>query len=340
MMNRWLAAALSMISICAPMAALAGPVQAVATEAVVGAAIGVAQLAGADGDKAKNKPKIAAPSKLAKRSPIQARPMPYEARLVVFPFDPDYIYPIPTKLDTYTHIQLAENERVVGFYLSDTLRWKPKVAATRRDIFVKATMPHIEAVATLITNQRRYQLSFSAGDEDDGGLWYQRVSWESDDGFIEAPGDTSARLVAEHSAAARGAVATAASATTTPALMPPPGVADRVDVDKLNFNYALVGDAPFKPTQVFDDGRFTWFKFPRVQDMPVLFALNPSTGEAQVEAFIPRKGYFLVQGLLPGGALLKLGSDEVRVVNNKGQDANCGWLFQRDCASIGNINRN
>jgi type IV secretion system protein VirB9 len=87
---------------------------------------------------------------------------------------------------------------------------------------------------------------------------------------------------------------------------------------------------------VFDNGRFTWFKFPKLQDLPPIFAIDPTSGEAQLMSFTPRNGYFIVPALLPGGALLKLGKEEVRIknLNAKGE---CGGFFQRDCSPVANI---
>lgn len=299
---------------------------------------------------APSKPAVAKAKPAPKRLLVRPRPAPLDPRLVVFPYTRDYIYPIPAKLDDYTHIELAENERVIALTLPDKLRWFFKVLATKRDILVKPVVPDEKSTAaTIITNLRRYELSLSVVDEDgevcrastrkDECVWYQRVSWELEDGTFEATDIQQPRfagmdgLSRTHSPGALGGLSASADNPTGPSAG---GCGqEQVQVDRLNFNYSIVGDAPFKPTMVFDDGRFTWFKFPKVQDMPPLFAINPTTGDAEIEHFLPCKGHFVVQALLPGGALLKLGKAEVRVVNKNTQD--CGGFFGSSCKPVGNI---
>lgn len=277
---------------------------------------------------------------------IRPRPSPLDPRLVVFPYTPEYIYQIPTKLNDYTHIELAEGERITAFVLPDKLLWSSKVAPTKRDIFVKPIVPNNQAAGTIITNLRRYAIELSVGGEDDTGLWYQRVSWDVDEEEFQDTGiggglpRTEAFLPKGGglpSLASGGGVSSAASPRHTEAT----SICGQtqVQVDKLNFNYEIIGDAPFRPLQVFDDGHFTWVKFPPVQDMPPLFAINPTSGDGELETFIPCRGYYLVQALLPGGALLKLGKPEVRIVNKNTQT--CGkllGLFGDDCnKAVGNI---
>ncbi len=322
-----------------------GVVQDVAADAAVGVAKGVAQAVTSDAPAKRTRP-----TAVSKKAPVRPQASPLEPRLVTFPYTSQYIYPIPAKLDAFTHLELAENERVVGFFMEDKIRWTFKVAATKRDVFVKPIVSDATTPATLITNLRRYELSFtSCGDDADGicsdGTWYQRVSWEATDGSYDAsevplPRNADAMSLVRADGiqvipAGQNATGAMIQGAATLRPLPTPCGQDRVQVDRLNFNYTVVGEAPFKPTMVFDDGHFTWFKFPKVQDMPPLFALDPSTGEAQLEPFIPCKDHFLVQALLPGGALLKLGKDEVRIVNKNNQD--CGGIFSRSCKPIANI---
>lgn len=281
--------------------------------------------------------------------------MPFDPRLVVFPFDANYTYPILTKVDAFTHIQLEDGERVIGLYLADTLRWPSKLAPTKRDIFIKPISEDQETAGTLITNRRRYELSFSAVSGDTGGTWYQRVSWDvgNGNGFPEDVGGT------ENEASPARASAPSAHAAL-PAVRPvvepaghglPAGISRfqggetkaraMVQLDKLNFAYAVEGDGPFKPTMVFDDGRFTWLKMPHVQHLPALFAIGVN-GLAEPLDYIPPRDaesdYYQVPRLLPQGALLKLGKEEVRIKN---MHEGCGGLFKPDCQPMApNIRRN
>ncbi len=286
-------------------------------------------------------------SRQVAKPPVRPQPSPLDPRLVVFPYTPNYIYPIPTKLNDFTHIEFPEGERVIDVTLPDKLRWSFKVSkATKRDIFIKPIIPNNRSSATIITNLRRYELALSVGDEEDGGEWYQRVSWDSDD--LETPAGT------DIPAMAMAAVSPGTSDAMPFGRNPGAGFSGgdiggkketsaacrqgQVPVDQINFEYEIVGDAPFKPLMVFDNGRSTWMKFPAVQDMPSLFALDPETGNAEFETFIPCPSNFVVvQAMLPGGALLKLGKSEVRIVNKKnpGKNSSCTGFF----GLFGNCNK-
>jgi type IV secretory pathway VirB9-like protein len=316
---------------------------------------GIAPVANAVGGTVPTKPGVApsssksAPTKgkiaTATRDPVKPQPVPYEPRLVVFPYTADYIYPILTKVDTFTHIQLAESEKITGFYIAEKLRWHYRIAQTGRDIFIKPVMPDNETTATLITDRRRYQLSLHVGPEDDKSVWYQRVSWDGEDGSTESElagagsgsGNDTNRYILRPSFL--GGMPVMPGLAASPGGMPgmtQDGCGDvTVQVSKLNFNYEIKGDAPFRPSMVFDDGRFTWFKFPKMQDLPPIFAIHAATGEARIESFIACRGHHVVQALMPGGALLKLGREEVRIINKNSES--CGGLFERDCKPINNI---
>lgn len=297
---------------------------------------------------------------------IRPRSSPFDPKLIVFPYTPDYIYPIKTKRGEFTHIELAEGEQFVDLGLPDKVLWDVQVSkATMRDVYVKPMIPNNSAGAALVTTLRRYELSFSVGEDDDGGIWYQRVSWENGDRFTPnsggrtftwrgASGDVTseplARAMPSTSTSTSGSLAggntvgggrgmgfDAPAAIQRERESAPACAQTPVQVDRLNFNYEVEGDAPFKPSMVFDDGRFTYFKFPRVQDMPILFALNPTTGDAEIEGIVPCKNHYLVQALMPGGALLKLGKAEVKIINKDAQG--CGFfrsLFG-GCKPVGNI---
>ncbi len=325
----------------------AGPAQEIAVGAAVGAAK-VMTKAVIDGTDEPRPKKLSKPSdaRPAKTPPIKPQAMPYDPALVVFPYDPNYTYPILTKARRFTHIQLSDGERVIGFYLSDTLRWTSHIPPGKPDLFVKPTLEGLDTTGTLITTKRRYQLSFKTVDEEvaEAGSWYQRVSWAIDEGFYEDAagasinGGAAGRIgpvmpsrISEAEALTEGTGAERSQPVASG------GAGAAVQVDKLNFGYSMTGDAPFKPLMVFDDGHFTWIKFPpKLQDIPALFVIGPS-GAAEVADFLPpRPGadYYQIPRILPNGALLKLGTDEVRIKN---QQERCGGLFQQACRPIFNV---
>lgn len=254
--------------------------------------------------------------------------MPLDSKLVVFPYDPNYTYPLYCRVGMFTRIKLEPGEKVIGFYLSDQVRWIHHVAKDRTTVLVMA-MAESPNSASLRTTKREYELSFTTVPEPEN--WYQRVSWHIPLSNFEEDIEGTEHKTPLDDVDSFAEAKTARNDRTTPAAstdLPQPGGndPDMVDLDKVNFNYAIEGDAPFKPTMVFDDGRSTWFKMPKNQDAPAFFALSKD-GNGIPLTPVP-KGQFVVVGqALPYGALLKIGKDEVRI-KNKGAD--CGF-FGRGC---------
>ena len=96
----------------------------------------------------------------------------------------------------------------------------------------------------------------------------------------------------------------------------------RLSPENLNFEYVISGDASFRPTQVFDDGKFTWVRMPKTQDMPAFFMVAEDGGIELINTHL-RGDYVVVQRLV-SKLLLKLGKTEVKVERNKG-----GWSLFR-----------
>ena len=259
---------------------------------------------------------------------IKAFAMPLDSKLVVFPYDPNYTYPLYCRVGMFTRIKLAPDEKVKGFYLSNQVTWIHHVTKDRNSVLVMA-MAEGTNTASLVTTKRDYEISFTTVPEPEN--WYQRVSWHFPLSNFEEDVDSLENKSPLEDVDSFSEVKTTRSDRTAPATgadRTPPGADDpeMVNLDKVNFNYTIEGDAPFKPSMVFDDGRSTWFKMPRNQDAPAFFALSKD-GDGIPLTPVP-KGQFVVVGqVLPYGALLKIGKDEVRI-KNKGAD--CGF-FGRGC---------
>lgn len=271
----------------------------------------------------------AASIKKSEAQSIAAEPMlPFaDTRLVLFHYDPDLTYGVKTKDGLYTHVEIAKGDVIRAFYLSDTLRWKFHVSGDKRRLFIKPTVPGQFTAATLVTENRVYEMTFASvkGSED----WYQRVTWSypSEGSDKDAGGDADG--IFEEEASEPAAIASVDVKDTKRAVARPgpqfdePLPAGTVDPKNMSFDYTVTGDATFKPVTVFDDGRFTWLRFDKVmQDMPALFMLN-SEGKAEILNYTTHGDYIMVSRLTQG-ILLRLGNQEVRIVKNK---KSCG-LFR------------
>ena len=268
----------------------------------------------------------------APRLPINGPyPAPDATSLVVYDYDPDYLYPILVRTSQETHLVFAPDEEVVGVYLSDTgKRWLEHTALTKRDVFIEARLPGLENAATIITSRRRYELDLHSSDD---GKTYQRVSWH----YLDIDAKASSGQVSPFGIEYPGNVPHAAGRNGEDAA-PAGGSSSsgnpHIALDHANFDYRIEGNVPFAPVIVFDDGRFTYLQFPHQAELPAILLMD-DRGEAEIASFIPLgNDFYEVQQTATYGLLLKRGRQEVRIFNGRGKG--CG-LFGCDAAHMKNI---
>jgi type IV secretion system protein VirB9 len=225
-----------------------------------------------------------------------ALPSSSDTRLVLFVYDANDTYPILTRPGVVTDIQLAADETLDTLALGDTAQWT--VAQSAGHVFVKPVRPDLYTSATLVTTKRVYQLTLRASPEN--GKWYQRVSWNYPDVLVYHRKEEARRKQQDAEEASRGEQQT---------------VTRGVALEELNFGYAIKGAADFRPTQVLDDGRFTYLRMPaRLQELPTVFVVG-ADGQAELVNTLVRGDYLVVQRLAPR-LLLKLGKTEVSVARD------------------------
>ena len=235
---------------------------------------------------------------------IKPIPMPADSKLVEFPYDANDTFIVLTRPKAVTDIVLHPDEEVQGFALGDTSQWIVK--DTKGHIFIKPIRPNIATTATLVTTARTYQFTLQSSPED--GIFYQRVGFTYPELVI---------IERERQEAARGA--REAERTRLESQLASP----RLSPENLNFEYSISGDAPFKPEQAFDDGKFTWLKMPKSQEAPVVFMVNED-GTLELVNTTPKGDYVVVQRLV-NKLLLRIGNTDVKV-ERKGTS---GWsLFK------------
>lgn len=232
-------------------------------------------------------------------------PMPGDNRLVTFTFDANNTYTVLTIPDAVTDIQLMEDEKISAMAVGDSIQWV--IAKADGHVFVKPTKPNIFTSATIVTDKRAYQLTLRSSPP--GGKWYQRVSWNYPDVLVyqqKVEKETKSieqeieRKLEEKRKELNAIVVNDAEQKGVP-------------VENLNFNYDVKGSAPFRPKQVFDDGKFTYIALSSYQELPALF-LKDENGKFELVNFIRDKDFLKVQRIFKT-AILKLGKQEVQIVN-------------------------
>ncbi len=230
------------------------------------------------------------------KAEVPAIPMPADTKLVVFPFDQNNTYTILTRPRNITNIALHQDEEVIAMALGDTAQWM--VTEVPGHIFIKPLHPDIVTSGTLVTNKRTYQLSLRSSPE--SGKYYQRVAWEYPDLIV---------LRNQRAAEVKASIDLERAKREATIVSPD------VSIEKLNFDYRLDGNADWKPQQVFDDGKFTWIRLQKTQDIPIVFALNEDNKAELINTNI-RGEYIVAQRILPR-ILLKLGNKEIKITNRK-----------------------
>lgn len=250
-------------------------------------------------------------------APLQANvvlgtPITGDTRLIQYVYNPDNTYLVLSKPKAVTHVQFAANETIRTVAAGDTANWELNATKDRRNLFIKPKFEGDETTLTVLTDLRAYQFVLRSTGE--GKKWHQRVSWIYGSDMLlslpeaDPPVSEPARAAAEPAPVRVQSTEPSAASSSAGDQQAPSGLRP----DKLRFAYQITGDAPFRPSIVFDDGRFTYFKLPsNIQELPALFAVTEST-EYSLVNFEVQGEYIVAQRLMPH-AVLKLGRAEVRV---------------------------
>lgn len=235
-----------------------------------------------------------------------ATPLPGDTRLVQFPFDEDNTYLVYTKPKAVTHLQFAADETIQSVAAGDPVQWELSPTKNRRNIFVKPRYEALETSMSVITDKRVYQFVLKSTSE--GKKWYQRVNWQYATAML-LENDPLPEVVVSEAPQQRPKEAREIAGSGQ-------DVANSFRPEELRFGYEITGDAPFKPTNIFDNGKFTYFKMPSdIQELPALFAVVEGQ-EYSLVNYVIDGDYIIAQRLL-AEAVLKLGKKEIRVIKKK-----------------------
>jgi len=91
----------------------------------------------------------------------------------------------------------------------------------------------------------------------------------------------------------------------------------RVDINNLNFNYEIEGDAKWKPLRVYNDGIKTFIQMPKdmsVQEAPALVVLDSSSNKNLVNYRLKEDKYIVDKLFDSAMLLLGVGSDQESII--------------------------
>ncbi len=233
--------------------------------------------------------KIGAANTAAKLEPSRAG---FINSIQVYPYTKGALYQLYAAVNQVTDITLEASEKLTSVSAGDTVRWVvgDTTSGEGKDaqvhILVKPIAPDITTNLVIATDRRTYHLELHATDK----TYMASVSWTY----------PAASLVA-----LKGQTDTAVVSSVEPG----------PKAEDIRFRYRLEGEAPWKPTGVFDDGAKVYIQFPsglKQGEAPPLFVIDNSGKPSLVNYRV--KGTTYIVDRLFAAAELRLGTVPQQVV--------------------------
>lgn len=229
-----------------------------------------------------------------------------ESRLVEFPYDESKLYLVLTRPRRDTFVEFGPDERIRWLSVGDSASFKVTLAKSNEFLTIKPRNENDETNLNVRTTKRHYSIILKSTSEE--GKWYAKVNWTY-------PDATLADLTSEAKAEDQRAEAVELRAEAQKVRGEQPStLLSAAEIDSMNFEYEITGNASFRPAFVTDNGTFTWIKLPRrLQELPALFKAQKD--DPTHMALIPYevKGDLIeVQGVADR-LILKLGKDEAQI---------------------------
>lgn len=172
-------------------------------------------------------------------------------------------------------IQFEPGEHIInsGEGIGDGKAWH--VAINDSGAMLKPGAPQPETNLLLVTNRRTYPLSLVNVSAAQPATWILRFDYpdtraRAASAQLRRQQAVSAALGSQQANGPAIPASIVGAATSTPA----------ASVPAANIQYMMRGDRALAPTALWDDGRFTYFKYATARDLPTIFTKLPDGGEA------------------------------------------------------------
>lgn len=207
-------------------------------------------------------------------------------------FDPSEVYRVPFRAGTATLIQLEPGEVIdgpaSGMGMGDSKAWK--VGAKSNWILFKPTEVHADTNLIVVTDRRRYAVELVTADRGEASVWSLTFTYPD---TRARDAEAAAKKQALAADRARSSAATSVHA---------------------NENYDMQGDTVLAPTALWDDGRFTYFRYATTRDLPDINLVAPDGSEMQANLHID--GDTVVVHKTAANFMLRSGRSVLAVRNN------------------------
>lgn len=188
-----------------------------------------------------------------------------DSRVQIFNYSPSDVYVIHTQAGYASLIQLEDGETIsddggLGMGLADS--WN--IAVKGNNIFFKPVSPMPDTNLLLVTNKRTYAFRLTTTQDKSNLSYIARFNYPVQPKATQVPSLPS-YVFKSHTAT--------------------DGTDIYLNAD-FNKNYAYRGDEALKPTNAWDDGRFTYLKYNHADDLPVVYRVLPDNSEMLVNTHI------------------------------------------------------
>lgn len=173
-----------------------------------------------------------------------------------------------------TTVEFSKDEIIETVSIGDSEAWSVIKASQPNLLFLKPVERDANTNLTVVSNLRIYTFmlrSNIAKSEKDKKVTFRLK--------FKYPGQESDKLVASFRERDR-IKSLALSEPITP--------------DQWNLDYSFAGNSKLRPTRTFDDGRFTYFAFPKMESLPAIFLVNEDRTETLIN-FQQRGDYIVVE---------------------------------------------
>jgi type IV secretion system protein VirB9 len=226
----------------------------------------------------------------------QTTPGAEDSRMRTVFYDSDQVVAVVGDLGYQMMIEFGDGEHIENVSIGDALGWQvtPNKKATL--LFLKPVAKGAHTNMTVVTDKRRYAFELRARAAEPRGRRDMTYLIR----FLYPP---------EPPAPAAQAAPPAA----------PPVMRNRA--------YSYTGSRAVLPALVFDDGRFTYFRWPEGAATPALFLVEKDGSESLVNYGV-RDGYQIVEQVAPR-FVLRNGKEVAYVINDAWREPSAGPLAPR-----------
>jgi len=218
-------------------------------------------------------------------------PSAYDPRVKSVTFNAGDVVQLNTVVGVATHIILEKGETYITHAFGDSDAYA--FVIKKHHIFIKPKAERADTNLIVVTDRRSYKFR----------LTYRRTRADATYELAFVYPETTTQLNRE--AAARAEIERSFNK----------------GVDAYNLAYAMSGDTAIAPVNVWDDGRFTSFKFAANTDLPAIYAVDADGNESIVNRTTVGEGNsIIVTHKVNPKWILRLG-DQALAVFNKSYDA-------------------